>query len=213
MNRTVRTAVRPPPMKLRPFHEPDCRVNGASPASVAIFLRSRVPGSGSSASSARETISSTPGTGDRRSSASRQAGGFRHRSIANPVSRFGRRLPGEGTGPARRAFPKSGQGRAFRSFRTMAGSCRPGGAYPARAVAIDGRLPAGGRLVFVISGTGAARPPDPAGARLTAGLNRAGNAGPERCAARQPDGRIWRETGHGGAVPGGDQQRTCTSWP
>ena len=62
MKRAVRTAVRPPPMKLLPRHWPDWRVNGARPASAAIFLRSRVPSSGSSAMSVRAMIDPTPGT-------------------------------------------------------------------------------------------------------------------------------------------------------
>src|SRR5215216_563470 len=43
MNRTVRTAVRPPPMKLLPRHCPDCRVNGARPTKAAICLMAELP--------------------------------------------------------------------------------------------------------------------------------------------------------------------------
>ena len=57
-----------------PLPGPDWRVKGASPARAAIFLRSSVPSSGSSAISVRAMIGPTPGTEDSRSSASRQAG-------------------------------------------------------------------------------------------------------------------------------------------
>ena len=38
MNNALRTAVRPPPMKLLPRHWPDWRVNGATPTKAAILL-------------------------------------------------------------------------------------------------------------------------------------------------------------------------------
>ena len=43
MNSAVRTASRPPPMKLLPRHCPDWRVNGARPARAAICLRPQLP--------------------------------------------------------------------------------------------------------------------------------------------------------------------------
>ena len=49
MKRAARTLALPPPMKLLPRHLPDWRVKGARPASEAIWRRSRLPSSGSSA--------------------------------------------------------------------------------------------------------------------------------------------------------------------
>src|SRR5215469_15136940 len=62
VKRTVRTELRPPPMKLLPFHLPDWRVQGARPARAAISRRSRAPSSGISASRVRAMIGPTPGT-------------------------------------------------------------------------------------------------------------------------------------------------------
>ncbi len=75
MNRAVRTAVRPPPMKLWPRHWPDWRVNGRQAGQSARSACGRaVPSSGSSASRVRAMIGPTPGTEASRSSFSRQTG-------------------------------------------------------------------------------------------------------------------------------------------
>src|SRR6516225_701559 len=74
MNRTLRTLVLPPPMKLLPRHWPDWRVKGARPTSATICFPPRVPSSGSSAISVREIVGPTLGTEESRSSFSRQAG-------------------------------------------------------------------------------------------------------------------------------------------
>jgi hypothetical protein len=52
----------PPPIKLLPFHLPDCRVHEARPASTAISLRPSVPSSGSSAIKVRALAGPMPGT-------------------------------------------------------------------------------------------------------------------------------------------------------
>src|SRR6202453_1788083 len=65
--RAERPVLRPPAIMALPFHWPDWRVNGASPARLAIRLPSRVPSSGSSAMSVRAVIGPTPGTEARRS--------------------------------------------------------------------------------------------------------------------------------------------------
>src|SRR5213080_2212277 len=74
MNRAARTLARPPPMKLLPRHLPDWRVNGARPASAAIWRRLRLPSSGSSASMVRAVTDPTPGTEASRSSFSHDTG-------------------------------------------------------------------------------------------------------------------------------------------
>jgi hypothetical protein len=58
-----KAASRPPAIVALPFHWPDWRVNGASPARLAIRSPSRVPSSSGSAMRVRAVVGPTPGTG------------------------------------------------------------------------------------------------------------------------------------------------------
>ena len=79
----IRKDALPPPIMLLPFQRPDCRVNGARPAKLAISRRFSVPSSGSSARKVRAKVLPTPGTVIRRSSFSRHAGDPR---TSSPIS-------------------------------------------------------------------------------------------------------------------------------
>ena len=74
VERGTDVGARPPQTVRLPLSVPLSRLNGATPTRAAIFLRSRVPSSGSSAMRVRAVTSPMPGTLLSRSSVSRQAG-------------------------------------------------------------------------------------------------------------------------------------------